>query len=131
MTLDGYRDYRTTLSAGLASNGETLGPFELAEMPAHIEITSRPLGADVVELATGDVWGVTPLTREVPRSANPIEVELRLPRYQSERREIVPEREQIAIEIELRRARRSTPREEPAEPQPDSGSSSPFGGTVD
>lgn len=130
LTLSGYQDFRATVDLGRELDGTTLGPYELAPLPAHLHITSNPPGAEVFDLDAGESWGRTDLTREVPRSEEPVRLELRLPRYRTVTREVLPNRPDVPIHVELRRERRhGDEHSEPAEePEP---TDSPFGGTVD
>jgi hypothetical protein len=108
LRLDGYVDFHTSLEVTADLDGTSLGPYTMAPTPARITMTSNPTGAQVIVVATGEEWGQTQLSREVPRSDEPIDLELRLPGYRRELRTLVPNQSDITLHVDLSRNRRSS-----------------------
>lgn len=79
----------------------------VAAAPVTIEVVSVPAGASV-RVGGEDLSRPAPVTLELARSSDPVELELRLAGYVTQRRELVPDRAQrVEIALPERRRRRS------------------------
>lgn len=123
---DGFEPHQTELSVSAEHTDGSLH-YDLAPSPTQLQIASEPAGAEVIDSATGDVLGETPLDLSLERGEIPIEFELRLRRYRSAHRQVVPDRAEISLFVDLEAVPRSRDRDQRPTGEPETDTpSSPF-----
>ena len=127
---EGFEPFAQTIEVALELDGTTV-QVDLVTLQSHITVSSEPEGATVVSRESGEILGTTPFELDVERSTRPIEVELRLNRYRSAQRVMIPSEPEVALHVDLERQRTRTPNPPEDPPGDDGEDPNPFGHTVD
>ncbi|HVU50826.1 MAG TPA: hypothetical protein VHL80_09075, partial [Polyangia bacterium] len=93
-----------------------LPPPAARDLAVHIRLQSRPPHARVVDVATSEIWGTTPLDLERPPAAHDVTLRLERPRFEPALITIAGDRD-LARTVELRPRREAGgPADEPPAP---------------
>ena len=102
-------------SAPIAGSGTAATPTGVTPLPARVVISlgSTPQGAEIYDMTTKEVVGVTPFDFELPGGRDPRRFTLRLAGFGGKMIELVPD-EDVTYTVELKALAGTTPATEPA-----------------